>query len=458
MRNARLFAGSSCRELASSIADRLGTQLSPCKLAKFSNGETSVEIGCSVRNMDVFIVQSIDGRVNDSLVELLILASACKGGSATKITAVLPYFPYAKQSKIKRHRGAITARMVANLLTVAGVDHVITMDLHSSQMQGFFTRPIDNLFAEPLFVRWIKSNITSWRDCVVVSKNPGATKRATSLADALKIDFAISNTDKRRRGMTSHPATVPSSPPDEGTDGAGLDGTVGDGSVTVSRLVSGHVVDDDHPSVSSAEEDEPIMAQSWYSTGTQSTTVMAGESSHSWTGGGINQHNSDDEEEAQLGSGRERMITVVGDVRDKVAIIVDDMLDRPGQFVATAEHLIKRAGAKLVFVMATHAVFAPGCVEAMEACDCIHRVVVTNSIPIPHAMLAASSKLALIDVAPIVSEAIRRNKHGRRIIIPTNSQAKASLNCTITMNNHIPQPFPRTSDSRNASAQTILCA
>lgn len=115
----------------------------------------------------------------------------------------MPYFPYSRQSKKKQHRGAITARMVANLLSIAGVDHVITIDLHASQMQGFFKCPVDNLIAEPLLARWIRVNVPNWKEAVVVSKNPGGTKRVTSLADALKLSFGIVTTD-RRRAATSY--------------------------------------------------------------------------------------------------------------------------------------------------------------------------------------------------------------------------------------------------------------
>ncbi|KAK3076228.1 hypothetical protein LTS18_013569, partial [Coniosporium uncinatum] len=131
-------------------------------------------------------------------MELLIMISACKSGSAKSITAVVPYFPYSRQSKKKSHRGAITARMLANLLHVAGVNHVITLDLHASQMQGFFKCPVDNLVAEPLIARWIRHNIPNWQNAVVVSKNAGGTKRVTSLADALKLSFGIVTTDRRK--------------------------------------------------------------------------------------------------------------------------------------------------------------------------------------------------------------------------------------------------------------------
>jgi ribose-phosphate pyrophosphokinase len=131
------------------------------------------------------------------------MVSACKGGSSRSITAVMPYFPYSRQSKKKSHRGSITARMVANLLNIAGVTHVITIDLHASQMQGFFKCPVDNLIAEPLLARWIRHNLPNWKEAVVVSKNPGGTKRVTSLADALKLSFGIVTTDRRRAGTAT---------------------------------------------------------------------------------------------------------------------------------------------------------------------------------------------------------------------------------------------------------------
>ena len=198
MRGVKIFSGRSHPALAEAICERLGTSPANCDLGNFSNGETSVQIGTSIRNQDVFIVQSGSSKINDSVMELLIMIAACKGGSAKSITAVMPYFPYSRQSKKKSHRGAITARMLANLMSVAGVDHVITVDLHASQMQGFFGKPVDNLFAEPLIARWIMCNVPAWSGAVVVSKNAGGTKRVTSLADALKLNFAIVSTDKVR--------------------------------------------------------------------------------------------------------------------------------------------------------------------------------------------------------------------------------------------------------------------
>ncbi|TPX35967.1 ribose-phosphate diphosphokinase [Synchytrium microbalum] len=197
MRKVKIFSGSSHPELAGMILERLGLPPATATLKRFSNAETAVEIGVSVRNEDVYIIQSGSSQVNDDLMELLIFINACKIASSRRITAVLPYFPYNKQSKKKKiARGAITAKLVANMLSVAGVDHVITMDLHSSQVQGFFSRPVDNLLAEPTVAKYIRDKYPDWQNGVIISKNAGGAKRATSLADRLKIDFALIHREK----------------------------------------------------------------------------------------------------------------------------------------------------------------------------------------------------------------------------------------------------------------------
>lgn len=131
----------------------------------------SVEIGESVRGEDVYIIQSGCGEVNDNLMELLIMINACKIASASRVTAVIPCFPYARQDKKDKSRAPISAKLVANMLSVAGADHIITMDLHASQIQGFFDIPVDNLYAEPAVLKWIKENIAEWKSCVI-GKHP----------------------------------------------------------------------------------------------------------------------------------------------------------------------------------------------------------------------------------------------------------------------------------------------
>merc|ERR1712121_395124 len=132
------------------------------KTQKFANGETNVEIGESVRGEDVYIVQSGCGEINDNLMELLIMINACKIASAHKVTAVIPCFPYARQDKKDKSRAPITAKLVANMLSISGADQIITMDLHASQIQGFFDIPVGNLYAEPAVLKYIKDNIINW--------------------------------------------------------------------------------------------------------------------------------------------------------------------------------------------------------------------------------------------------------------------------------------------------------
>lgn len=136
-----------------------------------------VEIGETVRGEDVYIVQSGCGNVNDNLMELLIMINACKISSASRVTAVIPCYPYGRQDKKDRSRAPISAKLVANMLSEAGADHIITMDLHASQIQGFFDIPVDNLYAEPAVLKWIKENVSDWRDSVIVSPDAGGVKR-----------------------------------------------------------------------------------------------------------------------------------------------------------------------------------------------------------------------------------------------------------------------------------------
>ncbi|KAL1870550.1 hypothetical protein VTK73DRAFT_2558 [Phialemonium thermophilum] len=451
------------------------------ELTQFSNGETSVRILTSVREKDVFIVQSGSPKINDTIMELLIMISACKGGSANKITAVLPYFPYSRQSKKKSHRGAITARMLANLLNVAGVKHVITVDLHASQMQGFFKCPVDNLHAEPIIARWIRHNVPNWREAVVVSKNAGGTKRVTSLADALKLNFGMVTADKKRgagmsasmvlnsldgleqkpvfgssgrstgvsgdrtpprglrtvadvhgsprrvhsaNGRTTPPArpAAPQRQPRERRASIAVDEGESDGAeyndqrayeVTHGRLVQGHIVPDDFPS--------PVISAADTSLGEEDPMTMSHASSffapethglrQSEDGGA----NSDEEDDILTNPKVEHMITLVGDVKDRTVLIVDDMIDKPGSWIAAAETVVKKGLANKVYCIATHGVFGADCLEQMQACDCIDTIVVTNSYPVPEEKARNASKLVMLDLSFLLSEAIRRNHYGESI-------------------------------------------
>lgn len=392
MRKCKVFLGSSHPELGKLVCERLGVEPAPCTLKKFSNGETSVQIGVSVRDEDVYIIQSGSPQINDHIMELLILILACCGGSASKITAVIPQFPYSKQSKMKKHRGAITARMLANLLIMAGADHVVSMDLHASQMQGFFTKPVDNLYGAPTLARWIRHNIPDWENAVVVSKNPGGTKRVTALADSLKINFAMIHTDRRRNqdNFVKAKKLVKSSE----------DNIAGE--MQTARVVQGHVVDDDYPV---------------HITETKSSSLPDSDV----LGGTYDVANSDDEDEP-TSIAQEKLITLVGDVHDKVAIILDDMIDKAGLFIAAAEHLRLNCGAKAVYVVGTHGVFSDLCLKELTASKFIDKVVVTNTYPMTEEA-KRTSKLVVIDVSPIFAECIRRDHFGESISVLFDSLA-----------------------------------
>lgn len=464
----------------------------------------------------------------------------------TSWPAVVPYFPYSRQSKKKSHRGAITARMLANLMHIAGVDHVITMDLHASQMQGFFKCPVDNLVAEPLLAKWIRRNIPNWTDAVVVSKNPGGSKRVTSMADALKLSFGIITTERRRPYMcnsmmnstvlepvaldgvsdTSKPdesepvqvythqdmmptqrteasetdSTRPRAPSNTGANHAqererrpsrperpravtnlayrnkyeapssplartatrldsidspelprpgllhrsptaigtmtptadedGYESPAGDEDederardVITGRLIHGHLVDDDAPSPSiaamsphlngrrnSSEEELPeAMTQSFMSM----ASSRRGANGLGGTGDAADEE--EEEEEALHNPEIETMITLVGNVRDKPVIIIDDMIDKAGSWIAAAETVVKRGGATKVYCMATHGLFGGDALQELENCEQIDKIIVTNSYPIPPGVAQNIKKLVVLDVSGLLAEAIRRNNHGESI-------------------------------------------
>ncbi|GKU16468.1 ribose-phosphate pyrophosphokinase [Fusarium langsethiae] len=493
MRNTLIFAGNSCPVLTGQICENLGMHPASAELTQFSNGETSVRILTSVREKDVFVVQSGSPSINDSIMELLIMISACKGGSANKVTAVLPYFPYSRQSKKKSHRGAITARMLANLLGVAGVKHIITVDLHASQMQGFFKCPVDNLHAEPILAKWIRHNVPNWREAVVVSKNAGGTKRVTSLADALKLNFGIVTTDRKRvsnmtasmimrhfdhnverqptplesnrpipyrgppapervaetdvtpkretppprtrivtnslgsptrvdssarvpnPGMTEpvdSNATPPAGSPNDSVNGETDYDDHKASEVTQGRLVQGRIVEDDYPSpdrsvVDGSVDDDPM-------TMSHASSFFVPEP-QSLGGSGDAAASSDEEDNAFEDPGAEHLITLVGNVKNRTVFIVDDMIDKAGSWIAAAETVVKKGGAKKVYCMATHGVFGGDSLEQLQACECIDQIVVTNSFPIDKDRARSISKLVVLDLSFLLAEAIRRNHYGEAL-------------------------------------------
>ena len=194
MRGYKIFSGTANVEFSKMVAKYLGIPLSEASIKRFSDGEISVQIGESVRGKDVFIIQPTCAPANINLMELLILTDALKRSSASSITAVVPYFGYARQDRKAAPRVPITAKLVANMMQTAGIDRVVTMDLHAGQIQGFFDIPVDNLYGTIVFLDYVKSK--NLKNPIVASPDVGGVARARSLAKSLNLDMVI--VDKRR--------------------------------------------------------------------------------------------------------------------------------------------------------------------------------------------------------------------------------------------------------------------
>jgi len=302
----------------------------------------------------------------------------------------MPYFPYSKQSKKKKHRGAITAKMVANLLSVAGVDHIITMDLHASQMQGFFNKPVDNLYAEPSIAKWIQDSVPEYTNGVVVSKNAGGAKRVTSLADRLKIDFALIHTDRTRGSHQAHCSpTVPGTPENEAAGSSNNNMNSNNVFYHTSNITADHITTAIINRIPADDDGDDADDFS-------SATSTTGEAL------------SVDDETSSV-------ITLVGDVAGKVVFIVDDMIDKSGSFIAAAEHLMKKCNAKRVYVIATHGILSNDSIKEIERCKSIYQLVITNTFPISSEKRCQSSKIVTIDISATLAEAIRRTHNGESI-------------------------------------------
>ena len=194
----KIFTGNANPKLAADICKIIGTKLGESEVKSFADGEASVSLYETVRGSDVFLIQSTCKPVNDSLMELLIMVDACRRASAGRITAVMPYFGYARQDRKAKSRDPISAKLVANMLVAAGVDRVLTMDLHANQIQGFFDIPVDNLFGNPIFVDYYAKKFGAHcEDMVVVSPDVGSVARARTFAQKLHMNLAI--VDKRRQ-------------------------------------------------------------------------------------------------------------------------------------------------------------------------------------------------------------------------------------------------------------------
>nr|WP_226981112.1 ribose-phosphate pyrophosphokinase [Vibrio sp. CK2-1] len=298
----KLFAGNATPELAQRIADRLYISLGDATVNRFSDGEVAVQINENVRGSDVFIIQSTCAPTNDNLMELVVMIDAMRRASAGRITAVIPYFGYARQDRrVRSARVPITAKVVADFLSNVGVDRVLTIDLHAEQIQGFFDVPVDNIFGTPVLMEDMKSR--NLEDPVVVSPDLGGVVRARATAKMLD-DTDIAIVDKRR------------------------------------------------PRANVSE-----------------------------------------------------VMNLIGDVKGRDCVIVDDMIDTGGTLCKAAEAL-KERGAKRVFAYATHAVFSGKAAENIKN-SVLDQVIITDSIKLSEEM-KATGKVTQLTLSSMLAEAIRR--------------------------------------------------
>ncbi|TNN59995.1 Phosphoribosyl pyrophosphate synthase-associated protein 1 [Liparis tanakae] len=367
----RVFSANSstaCTELAKKITERLGVELGKSLVYQESNGETRVDVKESVRGQDIFIIQTIPRDVNSAIMELLVMAYALKTSCAKNIIGVIPYFPYSKQCKMRK-RGSIVCKLLAAMLAKAGLTHIITMDLHQKEIQGFFSFPVDNLRASPFLIQYIQEEVRQWttavivpswtsknefwnqclfsftqipdyRNAIIVAKSPSAAKRAQSYAERLRLGLAVMHGEAHHSelDMVDGRQSPPFSPPPN-------------------RTTQGH-------------------------TGLELPLMMAKE---------------------------KPPITVVGDVGGRIAIIVDDIIDNVEDFVAAAETL-KERGAYKIYIMATHGLLSADAPRLIEE-SAIDEVVVTNTVPHEVQKLQCP-KIKTVDVSMILAEAIRRIHNG----------------------------------------------
>jgi ribose-phosphate pyrophosphokinase len=297
-----IFTGNSNPALAREVCENLGVRLVQAEVGRFPDGEVMVEIRENVRGGDCFVIQSTCTPPNDNLMELMLLTDALRRASAKRITAVIPYFGYARQDRKVAPRVPISAKLVADLITSAGASRVLTIDLHAGQIQGFFNIPVDNLFAMPVLISYLRKRLDGQK-VTVVSPDAGGVERARAFAGRLNASLAI--IDKRRRRAS---------------------------------------------------------------------------------------------EVAEM--------QLVGEVRDSIAVMIDDMIDTAGTITAAAQ-VVSSAGAAQVLACATHAILSDPACERLNNSK-IEELVTTNTVPLKAKAQAELGKLKVLSVAGLLAEAIRR--------------------------------------------------
>lgn len=302
MAGLKIFSGNSNIDFAKKVAHHAGLELGHCDIGRFADGEVQVEIHESVRGCKVFLIQSTCPPVNENYMELFMILDAFKRASAAEVTLVMPYYGYARQDRKVAPRAPISAKAVAELCKTAGANRLVVVDLHSSQIQGFFDGPVDHLFAIPTLARSFRERVGFGPDYVCVSPDAGGVERARAFAKRIECPIAI--IDKRRTG--------------------------------------------------------PNEAKAFH---------------------------------------------LIGDVKDKIAIILDDMIDTAGTLTQGVDSLLKN-GAKRVFAVATHPVLSGPAITRIKESG-IEKVWVTDTIPLKPAAIECG-KFEVISAAPVVAEAIKR--------------------------------------------------
>ncbi|KAL6052313.1 hypothetical protein STEG23_014426, partial [Scotinomys teguina] len=367
-------SNSSCMELSRKIAERLGVEMGKVQVYQEPNRETRVQIQESVRGKDVFIIQTISKDVNTTIMELLIMVYACKTSCAKSIIGVIPYFPYSKQCKMRK-RGSIVSKLLASMMCKAGLTHLITMDLHQKEIQGFFNIPVDNLRASPFLLQYIQEEIPDYRNAVIVAKSPASAKRAQSFAERLRLGIAVIHGEAQ--DAESDLVDGRHSPPMVRSVAAihpsleiprkvrKYKKMLGEALVPILR-------------VESIQESFPV-----YFKLTPQTSPPP----------------------RALGLPGAPLQVVDG----MLLVTSDDIIDDVDSFLAAAETL-KERGAYKIFVMATHGLLSSDAPRLIEE-SAIDEVVVTNTIPHEIQKLQCP-KIKTVDISMILSEAIRRIHNG----------------------------------------------
>jgi len=345
-----IFTGQSHPSLAEDIAGHVGVKLGDILVHNLTSTETEVKLQESIRGKEVYIIQSGSKKVNNDVFELLTMVYACKTSSARKIVAVIPYLPYSKQCRMRR-RACITSKLVAKLMCNAGINHLITMDLHQREIHGFFDCSVDNLRSSPFLLQYILDNIPDYRDCVMVAKHPSATRRVSSYAERLRVNFAVVHGELKEEeerevdGRTSPPPTPI---------------VIGNGNLPTVA-----------PATFACSFPTPIPPY-------QQKIKPS--------------------------------LSLVGSVSGKIAIMLDDVIDDVEPWCLLAGFL-KEQGAQSVYAMAPHGILSGNALELINSSTSLDQVVITNTVPLSSG-LERSPKIQVVDVSKMFAEAIRRIHNG----------------------------------------------